>query len=447
MRKMTLSSGVLKALEIIQLNNGLGYVVGGCVRDFLLGAFAHDYDITTSLLPEETENAFKDYKRIDNNGKNHGTITVVIDKEVIEITTFRNDVNCDGRHAAVRFSKSLSDDVRRRDFTINALAYNNAEGVIDLVGGIKDLEKKIIRTVGNPEDRFKEDYLRILRALRFSSRLSFKIEDETKKAIFNNYKNLDKLSKERVLSELNGILVGENVLNILLEYKEVFCFLINELTDMVSFDHMSIYHRHDVYTHTAYVVSYTKPDFETRLAGLLHDIGKPNCAVLGADGYRHYPNHPLESYRLAKTILKKLGVSNKVYNNVLYLVLYHDETIKENVVDVKRILSLTPGNSFELFSKLIDLKKADYKDHINLDRLDIPNLDNIYNIARNIIETNNPYRISDLAINGTDLMDMGINGIDVRYSLEFLIEEVILNRVSNNKEDLIKHLINKRIKK
>lgn len=439
MKSIILPNHIKKALSIIKEHNGEGYVVGGCVRDILLDTNPHDYDITTSLTPDELILAFKDYEMINNNGIKHGTVSVIINHQVVEITTYRVDKDCDGRHADVCFTRSLLEDVKRRDFTMNAIAYNEEAGIVDLVNGKEDIKNQVIRTVGNPFKRFSEDYLRILRALRFASRLGFKIEAETKKAIHDNYSNLNILSKERILAELKGILIGKYVLDILLEYKDVFSFLIPELLPLIDFDHKSIYHQHDIYTHTAYVVENTNQDFEIRMAALLHDIGKTVVYTEEVkDGiiYRHYKGHPLVSYELAINILARLKVPKKETANILFLVLHHDDNIEATIPDVKKMLKLIPNNP-ELFLKLLNLKYSDRLDHINLDKLKLTPLEDLNECYQYIIVNKLPFRISELAINGADLMKLGYKGEEIKITLDIILNKIIAEELENTKASII----------
>jgi tRNA nucleotidyltransferase (CCA-adding enzyme) len=281
--------------------------------------------------------------------------------DVIEVTSYKN-----------KNDYSIYGDLYNRDLTINAIAYDN--GFIDPLGGINDIKNKIIKVCN--ENSFKDDYLRILRTLRFASKLNFDIVDDTKRLIKENYKGLEGISKERINNELCQILEGDNVLNILLEYKEVFSFIIPSLINTIDFDQKNKYHFHDVYTHSAYVVSYCKNDYITRLAALLHDAGKPNCFTIDENGYGHFYGHPLESYHLAKEVLKDLKFSNKEMEEILFLVRYHDD-VAVTKKQIKRMLAKTPDNKRECFLRLIDLQHADRKDHINLEELDVENMINI----------------------------------------------------------------------
>lgn len=438
--KIAIPSYVKKALSMLS-QKGEAYIVGGCVRDSLLGFNPTDYDITTSLTPDEVKSIFHKHPIIKSTGEKHGTVSVIIDGKILEITTFRTESKyLDGRHpSSVSFAKSLSEDLSRRDFTINAMAYNDESGIIDMFNGIRDLKLGIVRTVGNPFERFSEDYLRMLRAIRFAGRFNFKIEEETSKAIKELAGNLDKISKERILAELREILVGKNIKDTLIEYKNVFTTIIKELLPAVDFDQKNKWHAHDVYTHTSYVVSYTRPDFVTRMAALLHDIGKSHsCQEEIVDGktIRHFRGHPEVSYTMSIPILKNLRVSNKESKEILFLVRNHDCPMQANKKAIKKVLIETPNNDLDLFSKLLDIKRADDLDHIILE---LPPFNRYFQIAKEIIDSHEVLGINDLAIDGNDLKEIGFEGEDIGKALNRLLESTIDGNLSNDKKSLLEY--------
>ncbi len=446
MFRISIPKNIALALKMLN-EKGEAYIVGGCVRDALLNLKPTDYDITTSLTPDKIKEVFKDYRIINNNGEKHGTVNVIINKEKIEITTYRYEGEyLDGRHPSfVGFTDDLALDLKRRDFTINAMAYNDSKGLIDYYGGKEDLKNGIIRTVGTPSLRFGEDYLRILRGLRFMGRFNFKIEKETKDAMLNLAYGLKKISSERIVNELKEILVSKNILEILLEYRPIFTTIFPELIDTINFDQKSKWHSHDVYTHICYVTSYTKPDFITRLAALLHDIGKPHSyqeEVIDKNVIRHFKGHAKVSYQASIEILKRLKVSNEIKNQVLFLVLYHDIEIMPNKKSIKNILLKMPNLNLELFYKLIDLKKADSLDHTIKTNLDY---ELILNIAKEIILSGEIITLKELAIDGNDLKILGYHGSDIGKILNYLLKEVIEGRLKNQKEILLKSLVKVRL--
>lgn len=412
--------GILNQLK----NNGFdAYLVGGCVRDFLLNKTPKDYDISTNATVSEMLEVFKNFHVINNNGLKHNTVSVYYLGDVIEVTSYKN-----------KNDYSIYGDLNNRDLTINAIAYD--DGFIDPLGGINDIKNKIIRVCN--ENSFKDDYLRILRTLRFASKLNFDIVDDTKHLIKENYKGLEGISKERINNELCQILEGDNVLNILLEYKEVFSFIIPSLANTIDFDQMNKYHFHDVYTHSAYVVSYCKNDYITRLAALLHDTGKPNCFTIDENGYGHFYGHPLESYHLAKEVLKDLKFSNKEMEEILFLVRYHDD-VAVTKKQIKRMLAKTPDNKRECFLRLIDLQHADRKDHINMEELDI---ENMINILEEIIAEEECFTIKDLEVNGYDLMGLGVFDKRIKEIQLVLLDLVVEEKIENKKEILIEYIKN-----
>lgn len=439
---IVIPSYIEEVLDIIN-KYGEAFIVGGCVRDMLLGLTPHDFDITTDRTPSEIKEIFKDYKIINNNGEKHGTITIFYKHHQIEITTYRVDKDyLDGRHPSeVSFTRNLANDLARRDFTINALAYNKEKGLVDLYGGVRDLESKIIRTVNNPYNRFEEDYLRILRGLRFVSKLNFKMDEETKMASVRLApKILTYISGERIREELKGILLGKNVLNTLLGYHEVIFSVIPELRPCFNFKQNNPYHDHDVYTHISYVVSYAKKDFTTRLAALLHDIAKPKTYTEEYKNNRiwgHFYGHAEEGVPLARNICNRLKLSNKEKEEVLYLVKEHDTYFEVNKRQVKRLIRRTPDYSYELILKLLDLQDADNKDHINACPT---NRDDIIKILKEIKENEEALQIKDLAINGRDLIALGYEGKEIGLLLNEVLNLVLNDKLENKKEDILNYL-------
>lgn len=431
---------IKKAISVIKENNKEAYVVGGCVRDSILGKIPYDWDITTNMVPEEIKQAFSKYKIVDRNGEKHGTVAIMIDENIIEITTYRSDLDyLDGRHPwKIEFVTSLETDLVRRDFTINALAYNDEEGLIDLTGGIKDIDEKRIKCIGKAVDRFNEDYLRILRALRFSSTLGFELDEETTSAIHMLKEKLKTISSERIKKELEGILTGKDIFRVLCEFKDVFGIIIPELVKCFNFDQKSKYHRHDVYMHTCYVVSNTKPDFITRMAALLHDIGKPTSYTEEfVEGMvrRHFYGHAEASCNLSKVILKRLKFSNEEIFELLYLIKHHDVKLTADKKMIRRQMSKTPENSLQLFCYLLDLKQADRKDHINYD--EEIDFEEIKRLAFEIKEENECLSIKDLDVDGNDMMKIGIHGKKIKEALNNLLQLVIEEEIENKKDKLL----------
>ncbi len=431
--------------EILAILNSYGeaYVVGGCVRDSLLNLTPNDWDITTDRTPEEIKEIFKDYKIINKNGEKHGTITIFFKRRQIEITTYREDKNyLDGRHPSeVTFTRTLKNDLARRDFTINAMAYNEKIGLVDLFGGITDLKNKLIKTVGDPYKRFSEDYLRIIRGLRFVSKLGFNMEEYTLKASLDLApKILKYISGERIREELKGILLGYNVFNTLINYKDIIANFIPELKPCFGFNQNNPYHAHDVYCHICYVVSYTKPDFISRLAALLHDIGKPQAyseEIKDGKIRGHFYNHADISLSISRIIANRLKLSNEEKSKLYYLVKEHDSLIEPNKRLIKRLIIRTPNESKELLFQLLDLKQADQNDHLNVKPLRIKE---IVEIINEIYEDNEALKISDLKINGNDLMKLGYQGKEIGQNLKELFNAVLNEEVANDYDELVNYL-------
>lgn len=420
------------------------YIVGGCVRDILLNTTPADYDITTSATPLETEKVFWG-ERIIETGLKHGTVTLIKNGMPLEITTYRIDgeYKDNRRPENVIFTKSLGEDLARRDFTINAMAYSPKGGVVDIFGGKADLENKIIRCVGDAHRRFNEDALRILRALRFASVLGFEIEKDTKKSIFDNRFLLKNISAERISAELTKLLCGENVKDVILEFSQVLEVVLPEIRGMRGFNQKNPHHIYDVLTHTAIATSNAPKEPALRLATFFHDCGKPDTFKLDEKGVGHFHGHPNISYEKAKTALKRLKLDNSTTNLVLTLVKYHDTAIDPTEKGVKRALN---KYSPEVFFKLLDIKRADnsaknpkYNNKAEMDFLE--------KTAKDILLKRECFSLEDLAINGTDLMKLGIpTGKEIGNSLQFLLNAVIDGEVQNKKENLINFLIEKKLK-
>ena len=435
---MNLPQNAQKLIALLSAAGYEAYAVGGFVRDSLMGRDAGDVDITTSAKPDEVESVLlKNGIHYAETGIKHGTITAVLGREPYEITTFRTDGDYhDNRHPdSVHFVHSLREDLARRDFTVNALAYHDTVGVIDEFGGIADMENRLIRAVGNPDKRFKEDALRIMRALRFASVLGFEIEEGTAKAIFTNKELLLNIAGERIYTELVKLLLGDNCEDILLKYREIFAVILPELVPCFDFPQHSKWHLYDVYTHIVKSVALTPKKDYMRLAMLFHDIGKPFCKTTDEKGQDHFKGHPAISVEKGASILSRLHASNEIKHKVLTLIQYHDLYITEKPSNIKKWLR-TLGEALTL--DYIDFKIADLASH-NLS-LSQPEIDTLYRIKERtvaIIDSREPYRISDLAVNGNDLKALGYDGKEIAEELEHLINEVSGNPSLNEKEKLL----------
>jgi tRNA nucleotidyltransferase (CCA-adding enzyme) len=432
---MKLPKEVEIALKLLEKSGFEAYLVGGCVRDSILDIKQKDFDITTDAEPNEILDTFQAYKVIET-GLKHGTVTVLIHSVPLEITTYREDGNySDNRRPDnVKFIKSLKEDLARRDFTMNAIAYNPKTGFVDYFGGVEDIQGRVIRAVGDPGKRFREDSLRILRGLRFASVYGFKIEEVTARAMLDLKELLRNISAERIAVELIKTLSGINMKQVMTEFYEVYGAVIPELLPMVGFEQQSKYHIYDVYLHSIMVAQSieNKPYF--KLAALLHDIGKPITFTIDEEGTGHFYGHAEESVRIADDILSRLKLDNYTKERVLELIKYHDTLIQESDKGVKRWLNrLTP----DLFFDLPELKRAD-KMAQNPDLVDASeDVDLIRAIAERILFEKQCFSLKDLSVDGKDLIELGyVEGKEIGEMLNLILEMVIENRLKNSKNEI-----------
>lgn len=434
---MKLTKGSKIVVEKLNNANFKGYVVGGTCRDYILNRKVTDVDVTTNATPNQIIDVFSGHK-IYETGLKHGTVTVDVDGEMIEITTFRKDGDYlnNRQPKNVEFVSDLKEDLLRRDFTINAICYNDTEGFIDLFGGIEDCKNKIIRAVGNADDRFKEDALRILRALRFASVLSFDIEENTRKAIIKNKELLLNISKERIYSELTKILLGDNIEYVLINFKQVFFTLFKELESCDGFDQKSKFHTYDVYTHIVKSVVSAEQDKVVRLALLFHDIKKPSCFSIDANGNGHFYGHQEKSANLALEILTNLKVDNFTKNQVYFLIKYHDYKIEPTKSAIK-VWLFKYGETY--VKNLLKVKIADAlahsQDHI-FKRLG--QAKECLKLVSEIVLNKECYTLKQLKINGDDLLKKGYKGEQIKEKLVSLLFDVINEKVENKREVLLK---------
>ena len=432
-----------KAQIIFQMLSDAGYecfLVGGCVRDMLMGKKPHDIDITTNALPEETKAVFSDFHTLDI-GIKHGTITVIVGGEPVEITTYRTESEyTDGRHPdRVTFTKSIRDDLSRRDFTCNAIAYNPSVGLVDPFSGIADIESKTLRCVGFAEDRFKEDSLRILRALRFASVLGFKIEEDTAKAMYTCRELISIVSPERIFTEISKLICGKNAGKILAEYSDILAVALPEIKDMKGFQQHNFHHIYDVLNHTAKVVDSVSPAATLRLAALFHDCGKPDCFSLDEKGVGHFYSHASISARKADEALLRLRCDNATREKVVKLVKIHDSPIEPDSKTVKKKLQ---KYGEEIFFDLIKLQRADNMGLAPKFLYRQETYDKLEEIARQIIEENQCFSLKDLAVGGRDMIALGLKGKDIGLALDELLKAVIEEKCANDKESLMSYYHN-----
>lgn len=430
---LVLSQGAKKALELLHNSGYEAYVVGGSVRDMLMGTKAHDFDITTSATPSQMKKVFDGYYTVDT-GIKHGTITFVYEKEPIEITTYRIDGDYkDSRHPErVEFTTNLSNDLSRRDFTINALVYNDSEGIIDLFGGQNDIKNKTIKAIGDPKKRFEEDALRILRGVRFASQLGFEIEENTKNAMKECAHLLHNISCERINIELSKFLLGKNVKKALLENYEIIGEIIPQIKEMHGFEQNNKYHIYDVLTHTAVAIENIEPILHLRLSMLLHDSGKPKTYSIDKNGQGHFYGHARVSTEIAEAFLNKYRYDNQTKEKVITLVKIHDTPIELDRVFIKKRMNRIGK---DLFFDLLKVKRADNLAQ-NPEFFWLDKLDKFVTIAKEIIEED-CFTLSSLDIRGSDLIAIGFKGKEIGNTLNLLLNEVIEEKLPNKKEALI----------
>lgn len=432
-----MDGNALVAVNALIQNGFKAYAVGGCIRDILLSKTPHDWDICTDAQPEDILRVFADYKVITT-GIKHGTVCVIINRLPLEITTFRSDgIYLDSRHPVdVVFEKDIKNDLARRDFTVNALAYNDVDGLVDCFNGVDDLKAKIIRCVGDADKRFNEDALRILRAIRFSSQLSFDIEGETQKSIFKNKELLLNISHERIRDELLKLLMGDNVTQVLLKYRDIIGVIIPELIPCFDFNQHTKHHCYDVYEHIAISVSKVPKDGILRMTMLLHDVEKPSCCRFDENGCGHFKGHPQKGAVTAEKILSRLKFSNTDKDRIVSLINEHDNRFPPEKKSVLRFLS---HHDEEFLSQQLIIRRADtlsqslYKREGKLKLLT-----DTEKIVENILKEKDCFKLSDLTINGNDLISLGCTkGTQIGEILNTLLDMVIDSSVENNHATLL----------
>ena len=416
------------------------YAVGGCVRDSVMGQSADDYDITTTARPEEIKQVFSGYRTIDI-GEKHGTIVVISGGSPIEITTHRMDGNySDSRHPdSVTFTDSLREDLARRDFTVNAIAYSQDGGVVDPFGGMEDIQNKVIRCVGDPVQRFSEDALRIMRALRFSSVLDFTIEPNTAKAIFEQKANLQKVSAERLQKELMKLLRGKNVLSVLLTYGEVLFELFPSLAAEYRHPQKGKKHAYDVWEHTCHTVASIDPtDDYLRLTMLFHDIGKPAVETFRENGDSDFTNHAAVGAQMAEKELQRLKFPTRTIETVTYLVSIHDRAIPDNKPALKRYLREMGEENFLRFLKI---RRADRGALAEGYRDISDSLNRALTLLEQIKNEKECYTLSSLAVSGEEIQSVfSVSGKAVGQLLERALDAVIDEKCDNQANAIINYL-------
>lgn len=434
--KFELPQKVNNIIKTLQAAGFEAYAVGGCVRDMMLGREPDDWDITTSAMPEEVKGLFR---RTVDTGIKHGTVTVMDGKEGFEVTTYRIDGKYeDGRHPnSVTFTRSLEEDLKRRDFTINAMAYNNSEGLVDLYDGEGDLQKKIIRAVGDANKRFEEDALRIMRAVRFSAQLGFSIEEQTLSAMKTLAPNLEKISAERIQVELCKLLVSlhPDYLRVAYEQGMTKVFL-PEFDRCMETPQNNPHHCYSVGEHILHSLELVPNRKELRLAMLLHDIAKPLTKTTDESGIDHFHGHAGMGAEIVKEILHRLKFDNDTIHKVTIFVRYHDRLLGENAKQMRRSMNLIGEDYIPdllLIKKADTLAQSDYQREIKLEILEKNKL--LYDDIKNKEQC---VSLKQLALTGKDLINDGMeSGKGLGEILQFLLEKVIEEPTLNTKEQLL----------
>lgn len=436
--KIEMPNEVKLVLDKLKENGYEGYLVGGCVRDSIMNRVPNDWDITTNAKPDEIMNIFD---KVIPTGIDYGTVTVLINDYKIEVTTYRIDGEySDGRCPdSVQFTNTLEEDLKRRDFTINAMAYNDEDGLIDLFNGMEHIREKLIVFVGDADERIDEDALRMIRAIRFATQLEFRLSIKAYGSIMSKHKLILTISKERINSELNKILTSNNPQIGLITMKNT-NMLYGIITQLVNCDVLQN-NKHHVFTilnHMFMTCCYSKNKLNIRMASLLHDIAKPKVLSTDENGVDHYYGHDKLSSEMSREILQKLRYSKDFINNVSNLIYYHGTQIEPTKKSVKRMLNKLDGD-IELFRDLIELKMADsLAQNPKYMREKIIKLNDILYVLDEIIKDDEAFTLKQLKINGNDLMGhLDIEGKAVGEMLNDLLELVINGYIENDKDELI----------
>lgn len=435
--RIQLPDKVHKIIDTLEKAGYEAYAVGGCVRDSILGREPDDWDITTSAKPGEIKRLFS---RTVDTGIQHGTVTVLLSGEGFEITTYRIDGDYeDGRHPnEVTFTANLREDLRRRDFTINAMAYNEKSGLVDIYGGIADIENRVIRCVGNAEERFGEDALRMLRAVRFSAQLGYRIDENTMEAIKKLSPNLQKISAERIQVELVKLVTSPHPDYLRTAYEAgITAQVLPEFDLCMKTPQRHKHHCYDVGEHILHSMLLVEPDKVLRLGMLFHDIGKPQTLTVDPDGTTHNKKHPIEGEKIARKAMRRLKFDNDTTDKVTKLVLYHDYDIAPTKAGVRRAMNRMGE---DIFAMIFTVRRADIgaqSDYMREEKLaKVAYIEKLY---REILSHKDAVTLKDLAISGSDLIAEGMPpGRQIGETLAALLEKVLDDPDLNRKEILLK---------
>lgn len=433
--RIELPYGVRAIIAELEKNGYEAYVVGGAIRDSLMGKKPKDFDIATDATPIKVKQIFKN--TIDT-GLIHGTVTVVFGKNTYEVTTYRIDGEYeDNRHPkSVEFTENIKKDLERRDFTINAMAYNERTGILDLCDGLRDFKLGIVRCVGEPNKRFDEDALRVIRAVRFVAKTGFRLDFNTALAIRKKAHLLKNISAERIRSELNEILLSDKPESIMLLVElGITSHIFSELDNMLKTPQNNINHFTDVLSHSIIAMKYVPANPILRWTMLLHDVGKPDTRATDTDNVDHFKTHAILGEKLSRDILTRLKFDNNTIRTVSRLIRYHDYRLNADEKMVRKLYSIIP-NDMEL---MFIVQRADLMAHSNYHLEErLQELEGAYEIYLKIVKNKDPIRICDLCINGNDLLSMGIKGARIGEILKALLNRVLDEPALNTGEKLIK---------
>ena len=431
---MFLPDYILRCMDALEGAGFQAWAVGGCVRDAILGLAPNDYDLCTDALPEQTEAVFSGYPLI-RNGKKHGTIGVILDNQVVEITTFRTEGDYqDNRHPEwVKFVPDIEEDLARRDFTVNAMAYCPRRGFADPFGGREDLKSHVLRAVGDPEQRFREDSLRILRGARFAVKYRLEPEPATEQAMTALAPLMDHLARERVWDELCKLILLAEAED-LLRFAPVITQVIPELAPQLGYDQRNHHHIHDLYTHTALVTAAMPRDLSLRWAALLHDTVKPATRTVDDKDEAHYHGHAQVSARMAEEVLLRLKAPTALRERAVLLIEKHMVWFEVSKKVIRRWISRL---GFGLFSDLIAFQRADCIGTGTAGPYEQAHFDQIESLIRELEGENACLTLKDLAVNGHDLTALGYRGKAIGEALDRLLNLVLEEEIPNEKTALL----------
>ena len=431
---MQIPQSVQFCIDTLENAGFAAYLVGGCVRDAYLNLIPHDFDLCTNALPEQTEAVFSDHKLVLA-GKKHGTIGVVTDTGVVEITTFRTEGGyTDCRHPQwVEFVPDIEADLARRDFTVNAMAYSPSRGFADPFGGREDLDKGILRAVGEPSARFEEDALRILRGIRFASRYNLSVEENTRQAMFDLAPRMESLARERVFEEVNRFLQLAKAAD-LLTFAPILAAVIPELEQTLGFDQHSPHHAYDVFTHIAYVTAAVPSEPALRWAALLHDVGKPATFTTDETGRGHFYAHAQVGAEIANTILLRLKAPTQLREEVVLLISQHMTKLEPEKRFLRRCLNRLGSDRVE---RLLQLQEADMGSKGTGKQDQLLQFSQVRALLAEIKAENACLQLKDLAVNGNDLLALGLTGKQIGETLNSLLEQVMDDVLPNDRSVLL----------